>query len=131
MLSVKVDGLAQSDSSLRKFADSVEDLRPFWRELGQGLAETIDARWPLRRRTGRLRESLMWAGDRLGRGGIFESDPDRLRFGTSVFYGRFFQHGAKHTPRRPIIHIDESQHSRQLSSWLQARAAAGGLEVKT
>ena len=47
MLSVKVNnGIAQSDSGLRKFADTVEDLTPFWRELGRGLAETIDARWP-------------------------------------------------------------------------------------
>ena len=128
-MQLKVDGIARADSGLRKFAALAEDLTPFWRELGEGLADEAQRRWPLRRRTGRLRRSLQWAGAGLGRGGIFESSPDRLRFGTSVFYGRFFQHGAKHTPRRPIIHVDEAQHADQLDSWLRARAVMSGLEV--
>ena len=132
MLSVKVNnGIPQADSGLRKFADTVEDLTPFWRELGRGLAETIDARWPLRRRTGRLRRSLTWAGDRLGRGGIFESSPDRLRFGSSLFYGRFAQYGTKRQRATPLIHVNPDQHADQLLRWLQARAAASGLEVNT
>ena len=128
-MKVDIIGLTHASRALRRFAAQVDDLRPFWRELGRGLAETIDTRWPLRRRTGRLRKSLQWAGDRLGRGGIFESDPDRLRFGTAIFYSRFAQHGTKRQRATPLIHVDEAQHADQLSSWLQARAAASGLEV--
>ena len=129
MLHVKVEGLSKGDRALRRFSAQLADLRPFWRELGEHLADTAQSRWPLRRRTGRLRKSLVWRGDTLGPRGIFESSPDRLQFGSAVFYGRFHQHGAKHTPRRPLIHIDEAQHSEQLTTWLQARAAASGLEV--
>ena len=68
----------------------------------------------------------MWAGNRLGRGGIFESDPDRLRFGSSLFYGRFPQYGTRKQRATPLIHVNPDQHADQLSSWLQARA---GLEV--
>ena len=130
-LSVKVKGITEADSGLRRFAAQVDDLRPFWRELGRGLAETIDARRPLRRRTGRLRRSLQWAGNRLGRGGVFESSPDKLTFGTALFYGRFAQFGTRKQRATPLIHVDADQHADQLSSWLRARAAAGGLEVST
>ena len=132
MLSVKVNnGIAQSDSGLRKFAASVEDLRPFWRLLGRDLADDAQQRWPLHRRTGRLRESLTWAGDRLGRGGVYLPTPDSLQFGSAVFYSRFWQFGTKRQRARPLIHIDEADHADQLSSWLRARAAASGLEVNT
>ena len=126
-LRIEVHGLP--DRGLKRLADGASDLRPFWRQLGKRLADTAQSRWPLRRRTGKLRKSLVWRGDTLGPRGIFESSPDRLQFGSAVFYGRFHQHGAKHTPRRPLIHIDEAQHSEQLTTWLQARAASAGLEV--
>ena len=72
----------------------------------------------------------MWAGDRLGRGGVFfEASPDKLTFGTNLFYSRFHQYGTKRHAARPLIHVDADRHSSQLSSWLQARAAASGLEV--
>ena len=126
---IDVGGLSESDTALRKFAADFEDFRPFWSKLGRSLADEAQARWPLRRRSGRLRRSLVWAGKRLGRGGIYEASPDKLQFGTGVFYGRFHQHGAKNTPRRPLIHIDETAHTEQLRAWLRARAAAAGLEV--
>ena len=129
MLHVKVEGLSEGDRALRRFEATVADWTPFWRILGQSLSDDAQNRWPLKRRSGKLRQSLTWAGDRLGRGGVFESSPDRLTFGSAVFYGRFHQHGAKHTPRRPLIHVDEAQHSEQLTTWLQARAARSGLEV--
>ena len=125
-LRVNVDGLERAETGLRRWAAQVGDLRPFWRELGRGLAETIDASWPLRRRTGRLRESLTWAGNRLGRGGVFESSPDKLTFGTALFYGRFAQFWTRKQRATPLIHVNPDQHADQLSSWLQARA---GLEV--
>ena len=127
---IKEIGVRESDIRLRTFAADVGDLRPFWAELGRSLATETQSRWPLKRRSGRLRRSLKWSGSRLGRGGVYESSRDRLTIGTSVFYGRFYQHGAKHTPRRPLIHIDEAQHTEQLSAWLQARAARSGLEVE-
>ena len=130
MLSVKVNnGIPQADSGLHKFADSVSDLRPFWAQLGERLADEAQRRWPLRRRTGRLRRSLTWAGDRLGRGGIFESSPDRLRFGSSLFYGRFAQYGTKRQRATPLIHVNADRHADQLDRWLRARAVKAGLEV--
>ena len=130
-MQLKVDGITRADSGLRKFAASVSDLTPFWRELGEGLADEAQRRWPLRRRTGRLRQSLTWAGAGLGRGGIFESSPDRLRFGSALFYSRFHQYGTKRHAAGPLIHVDADRHSSQLSSWLRARAEASGLEVNT
>ena len=130
MLRVKVNnGIAQSDSGLRKFAASVEDLRPFWAQLGRGLADEAQRRWPLRRRTGKLRQSLQWAGNGLGRGGVYLPTPDSLQFGSEVFYSRFWQFGTKRHAARPLIHVDAGRHSSQLSSWLRARAESGGLEI--
>ena len=121
--------LGQVETRLRRFSDGLDDLRPFWRELGAHLADEAQRSWPLRRRSGRLRRSLTWAGSRLGRGGVYEASPDRLAFGTSVFYGRFHQFGAKHTPRRPLIHVDEADTSTRLGEWARGRATAAGLEV--
>ena len=108
---IRVEGLDEAGASLDKFNNDIADLPPFWRELGSQFSEDEQARWPLRRRTGRLRESLRWAGNRLGRGGVYEATPDRLRFGTGerVFYARYHQFGARHLPRRPLIHIDEAR----------------------
>ena len=127
MLRVKVEGLAEG--ALRRFSAQLADLRPFWRELGEHLADTAQSRWPLRRRSGRLRESLVWQGGKIGRRGVFEASPDLLRFGTSLFYSRFPQSGTKRQRQRTLIHVDAKAHSEQLTTWLQARAAASGLEV--
>lgn len=129
MPNINITRLADADAALLAFSKQIIDWRPFWSQLAEHLADEAQRRWPLRRRTGTLRKSLTWAGDRLGRGGVFEADPDRLRFGTSVFYGRFHQHGAKHTPRRPLIHIDEADVSSRFSAWARDRASAAGLEV--
>ena len=130
ILKINIDGLSQADAGLRKFAARVLDLRPFWRLLGETLADDSQARWPLRRGSGKLRASLIWAGGRLGKGGMFlRPAHDRLAFGTAVFYARFHQHGAKHTPRRPLIHITADAHAELLASWLVARAQRAGLEV--
>ena len=122
-LRIDVSGLPEVDRGLKGLADGVSDLRPFWAELGERLADTAQSRWPLRRRSGKLRKSLVWAGDRLGRGGIFESDPDRLTFGSSVFYARFHQDGARNLRRRPLIHVNDQEHVEQLSGWLRSRSA--------
>ena len=129
MPTIRVDAnLRQVETRLRRFSDGL-DLRPFWRELGAHLAAQAQARWPLRRRSGRLRTSLTWAGSKLGRGGVFEASPDRLQFGSSIFYGRFFQFGAKYTPRRPLVHVDAADVGTRLTEWAKARAVAAGLEV--
>ena len=130
MLRVKVEGLSTADTALRRFEATVADWTPFWRELGEHLADTAQARWPLRRRSGRLRTSLTWAGGRLGRGGIFEADPDRLRFGSAVFYGRFAQTGTKRQRATPLIHVDAADANTRLSEWTKSRARSSGLEVE-
>ena len=130
MLRITATGLSTADGKLRQFAARIIDLRPFWRELGEHLADEAQARWPLRRRTGTLRRSLTWRGERLGKYGVFESSPAHLAFGSAVFYGRFAQSGTKHSPRRPLIHIDEADASSRFSAWLRDRAARAGLEVE-
>ena len=127
---IKLDGLAKAQRGLEGLADAADDLRPFWRQLGRSLADDAQQRWPLRRRTGRLRKSLTWAGNRLGRGGVFESSPDALRFGSAVFYSRFHQYATSQRAARPLIHLNPDRHAAQLASWLQRRAAASGLEVQ-
>ena len=130
MLRVNVAGLEKADTGLRQFVATVTDLRPFWRELGEHLADTAQSRWPLRRRSGRLRESLVWQGGKIGRRGVFEASPAQLTFGTSVFYGRFHQHGARNVPRRVLIHVDAADANTRLSEWTKSRARAAGLEVE-
>ena len=127
-LRIGVKGITEAERSLREFAKAT-DLREFWPLLGRDLADEAQARWPLRRRTGKLRRSLTWRGDRLSRGGIFEARPGSLTFGTSVFYSRFFQHGTRHHRQRTLIHVNEATHTDQLNTWLTERAVAAGLEV--
>ena len=126
-LRIDVHGLP--DRGLKRLADGVSDLRPFWARLGQSLADEAQRRWPLRRRSGKLRRSLTWRGETLGRGGVFEPTPDRLTFGSAVFYSRFHQHGARNVPRRELIHVNPARHTAALASWLVARAQRAGLEV--
>ena len=131
MTIVRIDarGIGRAERALRLFGLSTKNLTPFWLQLGERLADEALARWPLKRRSGRLRESLSWAGDRLGGGGIFRSSPDRLTFGTSIFYGRFAQTGTKRQRATPLIHIDPEQHTEQLSVWFRERARRSDLEV--
>ena len=126
---IDVGGVSESDTALRKFGAGISSWAPFWRLLGKSLADEAQARWPLRRRSGRLRESLAWSGNKLGRGGIFETSPDRLQFGTQIFYSRFAQFGAKRQRKTPLIHVNPDEHTEQLRIWLKARAVASGLEI--
>ena len=119
----------EADAALGTFAAAVGDLRPFWSELGEHLADEAQRRWPLRRRTGTLRRSLTWAGTGLKTGGIYAATPSRLTFGTEIFYARFAQHGSKKQRARPVIHIGEADIGARLSEWARDRAAAAGLEV--
>ena len=126
---IAVTRLAEADRHLRTFSQKLIDFTPFWRELGEHLADEAQRRWPLRRRTGKLRQSLVWHGDRLGPHGVFEADPDRLTFGSAVFYGRFAQHGTKRQRTTPLIHVDVDDARTRLAAWMTARAEASGLEV--
>ena len=130
MLRITATGLSTADGKLRQFAARIIDLRPFWSELGEHLADEAQRRWPLRRRSGKLRTSLTWHGDRLGKHGVFESSPDRLTFGSAVFYGRFAQAGTKRQRMTPLVHVDEADASSRFPAWLRDRAAAAGLEVE-
>ena len=40
MLHVNASGLSKADRALRRFSAQLADLRPFWRELGEHLADT-------------------------------------------------------------------------------------------
>ena len=119
-----------SDRRLRAFANHLESLVPFWREFAKHLADETQRRWPLRRRTGKLRKSLVWRRDKLGRSGVYEADPDSLTFGSSLFYGRFPQYGTKRQRKTPLIHVDEDDARARLVDWTRGRAEAAGLEVE-
>ena len=129
IIDIRTTGIRESEKGLDALGRPASDLRPFWSELGRDLANLAQERWPLRRRTGRLRRSLAWRGETLGRGGVFESTPDRLTFGSSLFYSRFSQAGTKRQPRRELIHIEPERHTAALASWLRTRAERAGLEV--
>ena len=118
--------LQKVDRDLATFAALTADLRPFWELLGRSLADESQSRWPLRRRTGKLRRSLAWSGSRLGRSGIFQSKRDKLLYGTRLFYGHFAQHGTKHQPATKLIHVNEDDISARLSAWSIERARAAG-----
>ena len=130
IVDIRATGIPGHVKALDALAAAAVDLRPFWAELSADLANLAQSRWPLRRRTGKLRRSLTWRGETLGRGGVFEPTPDRLTFGSAVFYGRFHQDGARNVPRRELIHIDETRHRAALAAWLVARAERAGLEVE-
>ena len=130
IIDIRATGLHEADQALDALAAAALDLRPFWSELGADLSRTSQKRWPLRRLSGRLRRSLTWRGSTLGRGGVFEPTPDRLTFGSAVFYGRFHQDGARNVPRRELIHVDETRHRAALAAWLVARAKRADLEVE-
>ena len=132
MIRVDVSGLSEAEKAMPHVRGgrvrSPPVLARTWRARWP---TTPRARWPLRRRTGTLRASLTWASATLGRGGVFESSPNQLTFGTNVFYSRFAQFGTKRQRATPLIHIDEAQHSEQLTTWLRDRAlAASGLVVE-
>ena len=114
---------------LATFAESLRDLRPFWSRLGEHLSDETQSRWPLRRQSGQLRQSLTWTGQRLGRSGIFRSQRDRLIFGSRLFYGAFSQSGTRHQPKRELIHVDENDIGERLSAWAVERARRSGLEA--
>ena len=118
-----------ADRRLRTFAKHLETLVPFWREFAKHLADEAQRRWPLRRRTGKLRTALTWRRDKLGRGGVYEPTANRLAFGSSLFYSRFSQYGTTRQRTTPLIHVNEDDARTRLSDWMRARAEASGLEV--
>ena len=128
---IQVDpSLEESRASLGKFAKDLDDFRPFWRALWENLADTAQARWPLKRRSGRLRRSLRWAAQRLGRDGIFQSRPNRLVFGSRIFYADFSQRGTKYQTASALIHVDQADIGARLDAWARSRAEASGLEAE-
>ena len=116
--------LDRAGRSLRDFSD-------FWPLLGRAIADESQRSWPLRRRTGTLRRSLTWAGGRagLGKGGVYEADPDALTIGSSIFYARFSHHGTRRQSKRVLLTVDESDTTARLTEWARDRATAAGLEV--
>ena len=121
--------LEKVDKNIATYSALTSDLRPFWAELGRSLADDAQRRWPLRRRSGKLRRSLKWSGDGLGRGGIYEARPDRLLFGTRIFYASFSQSGTRNQPARALVRVDENAIAARMSAWASERARRSGLEV--
>ena len=116
---------------LDRAARSLRDFSDFWPTLGESIADKAQRAWPLRRRTGTLRRSLTWAGGRagLGKGGVYEADPDALTIGSSIFYARFSHHGTRHQSKRVLLSVDESDTTKRLETWARSRVQSSGLEV--
>ena len=117
--------------ALDRAARSLRDLSSFWPTLGEAIADESQRSWPLRRRSGRLRRSLTWSGKGLGRGGIYEVDPDSLTIGTAVFYGAFSHFGTRHQSRRVLLSVDPGDTTKRLQKWARSRVTGAGLEVLT
>ena len=118
--------------ALARGARAFADLTTFWPLLAQQIATESSARWPLKRRSGQLRQSLTWAGGRggLGRGGIYEPTRDALTIGTTVFYGAFSQFGTRRQPARKLVSVDEKDVAKHLATWARERASDAGLTVR-
>ena len=116
----------------RSLRRAFQDWRPFWSELGEHLADTAQARWPLRRRSGKLRKSLVWSRrQRLGPWrhfrGIRKSARIRER---TVFYSGNSRNTAPNKQQadgRCCIRIDETDIGQRLALWAKSRAAAAGI----
>ena len=123
-LDVPIGQLDRAGRSLRDFSD-------FWPLLGRAIADKAQSSWPLRRRSGRLRRSLTWAAGRagLGRGGIYEADPDALVIGTGVFYARFSHHATVNQRKRVLLSVDPGDTTARLEKWARSRVQSSGLEV--
>ena len=122
--------LDNSDSRLSKFGAAFTDLTTFWPSLAERLADDAQSRWPLQRRTGKLRRPLTWIGKRLGRAGVYKPSRDWLVFGTNLFYARFAHHGTQRQRETPLVHVNEADITKRLTEWARERAVAAGLEVE-
>ena len=110
-------------------ARSLEDLSAFWPSLAESLADRAQRSWPLRRKTGRLRASLTWAGAGLGKGGIYAVSPSSLRIGTRIFYGAYSQFGTKRQTKRELLSVDARDVADRLDAWTRDRLLGAGLGV--
>ena len=122
--------LAETAGQLDGAARSLRDFSDFWPTLAEAIADKAQSAWPLRRRTGRLRRSLTWAGKRLARGGIYKADRDSLTIGSTVFYARFSHHGTRRQSKRVLLAVDPVDTTERLTEWARARVQASGLEVR-
>ena len=125
-LDIRATGIRESGKGLDALGRAASDLTPFWFGLARDLANLAQERWPLRRRTARLRKSLTWRGAIPGPRRRVRTDANPgSAFGSAVFYARFHQHGARNVPRRELIHVNPARHTAALASWLVARAHRG------
>jgi phage gpG-like protein len=118
---------------LRRYAQRTEDARPAFRLMEQALERSeqeifdsqggaIGEHWPSaadpqRKRDPRLlvaSGTLMRSLSGMSSGAVREIQMTRMRFGTSVPYGRFHEYGTKRgLPSRPFMGLSENQ-ARQL-----------------
>ena len=125
-----IPSLDEPIGRLDRAVQSLRDLSTFWPQLGESIADRAQRAWPLRRRSGRLRRSLTWTGQRLGRGGRYEASSDSLIVGSRIFYSGFHHRGTKHLPARPLLAVDPGDTTKRLEKWARDRVTAAGLEVR-
>ena len=108
MLRVKVEGLSEGDRALRHVCGGRRGLASILARAGRAPGRRSASSLAVTPTIRHARTSLTWARGTLGRGGVFESSPNQLTFGTNVFYSRFSQYGTKRQRQRTLIHVDEA-----------------------
>lgn len=134
-LIVEILGDEKARIALSGLANDIRDWRPLWRDLNEYLSDRIEeqfnteggfsggwaplnpeyAAWKARRypgapilvATGKLKRSYRKGG----RGHVFQSTRDKMRWGSSVPYGVFHQQGTQNMPARPILTFDAGDES--------------------
>lgn len=130
-ITLEIEGYERVDVGLSRFAQAIQDFRPFWRTVAApwffaAIVENFAtegrpvggwrplspryAAWKARhypgktilRRTDRLITSLTWTGASLaGREGIARFAETQAELGTAVPYAAAHQHGSSDPPGRP------------------------------
>lgn len=133
-ITCSIDGIEEMDRRLLRFSEKARDLSDAWDEVADVIMEGESRLFDTQGRagaggwaalapatvadkarrgadprvlhdSGALRASLTERG---ASGQVLEVRPDGLRFGTSVAYAAFHQHGTSRMPARPPLRLSET-----------------------
>lgn len=161
-ITFQIDGLKEIRRRIASWGASIQTLEPAWDDVGKGVsadfmlnmigeggvftrkmwpqlaASTVADRLrlgyggtnPILQRTGALALSLEPGGP----GNVFQTTPNSLTIGTSIWYAGFHQKGAPraHIPARPIVGISFARRSlivRTLGDYVREQARQQGFDV--
>lgn len=146
-LRVEVEGYELVSVGISRYAKTVQDFRPFWRQyvapwffghvlrgfetegapvdgwtpLSKTYATWKAQRYPgkgLLRRSDTLIHSLTWRSAQLqGRGGVAVFHERRAELGTAIPYARFHQRGTRRMPQRRLLYLPPDSSRVLLRLW--------------